>query len=139
MSKWEFRHLPNCKALAVTLSGEVTAQESREWASAAFEESKKLGVRRFLVDCREMVPQAVTEDYYLGAKALCDMGFSPLHRIAIVLPPNHPSFGDMRFFETAACNRHLAVCLFPTVEAAMEWVGQDSGPIRLPAGWTPGD
>ena len=124
MGEWKFRELAKPRALLVTVRGVMTPEETFRMASEVLAEASRLGITRFLVDEREIRPDATTVEIYAMPHTLQDIGLRAQHRVAIIYPPADAGSKEMRFFETVARNQGLQVSLFPHIPEALEWLTQ---------------
>lgn len=125
---FEVKASSELSAIEVRLWDKVTAAELRSLAAAVVELARATGLRQALINCRD----------YLGGAGLCEVASLALdvtHRPAsdrgpeaFIVPANPGTAKDVEFYIRAACRLGTEARMFPSREAAIEWLrGLDRG------------
>jgi hypothetical protein len=94
---------PERERIRITTSGKMGAKEFREMTQAGLAAARAAGVRRVLVDHRDMVPAVAAVDIHDLPKVFVDLGITADLRIATLIPPAHRALFD--YFQALAWNR----------------------------------
>jgi len=94
---------PGHERIRITTSGKMGAKEFREMTQAGLAAARAAGVRRVLVDHRDMVPAVAAVDIHDLPKVFVDLGITADLRIATLIPPAHRALFD--YFQALAWNR----------------------------------
>jgi len=94
---------PGHERIRITTSGKMGAKEFREMTQAGLAAARAAGVRRVLVDHRDMVPAVAAVDIHDLPKVFVDLGITADLRIATLIPSAHRALFD--YFQALAWNR----------------------------------
>ncbi len=111
--------------LRVKVSGRDEDRPPSELCVAVLSESTKLGRNRILIELDQKSPLSATHQFQLITR-LPQIGFTPLHRIALVhsTPEMHEA---NQFINLIAENRGIPVRNFQGVEVAKDWLREEAG------------
>jgi hypothetical protein len=114
---------PALQIVELRYTGRLTAQEARESTSEAIALGKENGDADALVDATKAeVATSVFDLYDLPNRQYAAQGMNRRVRVAVI-PPRIPKDEEaVRFYETACLNRGWQVRLFPSRDAAVEWL-----------------
>lgn len=118
---------PDADVLRVRVSGDFSLQEANDGVVRIFEAILERGIRKVLVDCRQVVGEPTTLERFVHATfAVSQMdrfsgaGVSRGTRFAYV--GNEPLIDRRHFGETVALNRGLNVKVSLSLERALDWL-----------------
>lgn len=109
-------------AIEATFSGIVSLDEVQTAFKEKLDLSYKHQVRLFLADCTHLSGGGSILNSYEFAKQIAET--PNVHRLkeAFILPIQNEAADSIRFFETTARNRGLNILVFPSREAAIQWL-----------------
>ena len=113
------------KFIWVTATGQLSASRSVELCGEAIALAKKEGLRRFLFDFQDAVPNLTFADIFRIPDQLRMVMPIPQNRTAIVYRRYRIIY---RFVETMTFNRGYQVKVFEDMDEAMKWLIQDQTP-----------
>ena len=100
---WRIEAEPGRERIRITTSGQMEAREFKAMTIAGLAAVQAAGVRRVLVDHRDMVPGVQAVDIHDLPDLFQHLGVGPGLRIATLVPPAHRALFD--FFQALAWNR----------------------------------
>jgi hypothetical protein len=120
--EWQIAYLKSEEAISVTTRGTMTMPDLQRLASAALDEARHHGVRRFLVDQRAMTPEMSTLEIYEVPSVLTRLGFQKTDRVAFIYSGDSPKREDFLFYETRASNEGFDHRMFTDLDTALSWL-----------------
>lgn len=127
---WQIEHSAADGVVMVGVSGEAGLDELQAIFVAGASAASEHGVRRILVDAREMALSSSTTELYSLPGRLREQGLTRAHKVAIVFSGDPDSNKDLLFLETVFFNRGFPMRLFPAKGEAITWLKRTKGPAR---------
>ena len=116
-------HLDEAARLViVTSQGTLSGERIRAMSHEAIDALQRHGVRRVLVDCRDMRPEIGTVDIYRLPELYGERELSRGVRIAVAISIESDKTADFEFYETVSHNTGYQVRLFTDLDAARQWL-----------------
>ncbi len=105
----------------IRLAGPQTLADYRKQTEEALELARRKKATLFLVE-GQAVNTASTLEIFAMPAMYDELGAPRSAKVAIVMPQDSPSSGDIRFLETVCVNRGFNVKIFPAEPPAIDWL-----------------
>jgi hypothetical protein len=120
----EFSILNDQKAVAITATGHVTADDVQDMRHRAVELAKQTGYRNFIVDIRNLLSIAGGSDfsaYDLGER-FKESGFSVWNNTAVLMPEDPAARAQAELLHTVEVNRGRGILSYvESFDEAFSW------------------
>jgi len=124
---WQVEHLTDDGVVMVVVSGETGLDDLLATFAAGATKARELGVKRLLIDGREMTLASSTTELYGLPGLLQERGLTRAHKVAIVFSGELEPDKDLLFLETVFFNRGFPLRLFPEKNEAIVWLKRTRG------------
>jgi hypothetical protein len=119
---WTIDYLEKDRIVHVKTSGIMDWDEHKRFAEELYPFAKEHGVRKILIDFRQMEPKFTIPQIDDLPGMLREMGVGPGLKIASVYDPASPHSHEFRFFSNAATLLHIRVKQFVDPDEALTWL-----------------
>jgi len=114
--------LPELSAIEIKLSGKLSIEELRLVAAEVLYMAEQTGFRRALADCRDYLGGASLGQVYFLTEQVTDRATTARGVEAFIAPTDRYVAADVQFYVNMASARGTKVEIFPTREAAIQWM-----------------
>ncbi len=119
---YEVGPLPELSAIEIKLSGRLTIEDLRSIAAEVMSLATQTGFRRALADCRDYLGGARLGEVALLTAQVGGRPASARGVEALIAPADRDAAADVQLYVTMARNLGTEVQVFPTREAAVQWL-----------------
>ena len=123
---WRVEFDPEKGMVVVTSSGEIRNEDARAQVEATSRLLKQNQASAVLTDYSDALSEVSLPSLYWLPDYYTELGAPWNTRVAVVLPRTRYRVESFQFFELVCKNAGYNVSLFPTREAAEDWLAQTS-------------
>ncbi len=120
--EWSVHHLKEQGIVFAKTQGCSTWETYRQFAEAMLETGRQKGVRKFLVDHRDMVLGLSVLEIDDLPEMFRQIGMTDEDRIAVLYDPSAPHSSEFKFLENVSVLASLRLKLFSDKDKAIAWL-----------------
>jgi hypothetical protein len=119
---FEINVVPEISVMEIRIWDKLTLENVQSMSNEVSSLARTTGIGRVLVDCRDYQGGVSLGEIYFHAKGVTERTPDTRRPQAFIAPASSRVLADVEFYALAARNRGTPVEIFPTREAAMQWL-----------------